>query len=206
MALGFKEFIMKITLSPIAGNETTKILVLDDALVYNGELFDFSLITNGTQVDAELPAKGKIKRLNGEIQIKLQYNYQAEFAMQNQSKDVNDYIFTVENGACPCPIIWQPAPEPTCKFNAENECFEITAYSIYDHPETMGSLQHDDGQTFRTWSVSTDYENAINEWALVSGLSVKDAEIFLNSLLPKVEVKPEQQTEQVLELEVQENV
>jgi hypothetical protein len=37
----------------------------------------------------------------------LYYKYDSELAELNQSTDANDYIFTVEDGLCPCPIVWK---------------------------------------------------------------------------------------------------
>lgn len=190
---------MKITLSPQAAEYTTKILVSDQIISVDGQVFDMSLIPVNSQVIAEYPATGIIKNVDGEIQLTIIYKYQDEHAVSQQSKDINDYIFTVGNSACPCPIAWKQTPKPTCVFNPKNQQFEITAYSIYDHPKTMGNLQHDDGQTFRTWSVSSEYESAINEWALVSGLTVEDAEEYLSELITLIDVQDEK-------LEVQENV
>ena len=69
---------MKIKLSPIASNKRTKIEVDNDILIYDGVSYDLSVIPDGAEVEAEAPAIGVIKRVNGEIEITLQYFYDSK--------------------------------------------------------------------------------------------------------------------------------
>lgn len=69
---------MKIKLSPIAGNSTTTIEVQGDTLIYNGVSYDLSTIPEGGEVEAEATAIGTIKRVNGEIEITLEYFYDSQ--------------------------------------------------------------------------------------------------------------------------------
>ena len=69
---------MKIKLSPIAFDAKTKIEIQGDILIYNGVSYDLSVIPDGAEVEAEAPAIGVIKRVNGEIEITLQYFYDSK--------------------------------------------------------------------------------------------------------------------------------
>ncbi len=69
---------MIINLSPIAGQIKTTIEVQGDTLIYNGVSYDMSTIPNGAEVEAEEPAIGTIKRVNGVIEITLQYFYDSK--------------------------------------------------------------------------------------------------------------------------------
>ena len=68
---------MIIELSPIASNKTSEIIVSAEAITYNGEYYDLGTIPDGGEVQGEAPAIGKIKRVNGVINITLQYEYDA---------------------------------------------------------------------------------------------------------------------------------
>ena len=66
---------MKINLSPQASGTRTEISVSGEKLTYDGTEYDFSLIPDGGEVEAEFPAIGTIRRVNGEIEITLLYQY-----------------------------------------------------------------------------------------------------------------------------------
>ena len=66
---------MKIKLSPIASSKRTKIEVDNDTLIYDGVSYDLSALPDGAEVDAESPAIGVIKRVNGELELTLEYFY-----------------------------------------------------------------------------------------------------------------------------------
>lgn len=104
----------KIKLSPQSSSfidsKHTDIGVSGSKIIYNGEEYDFSLIPDNSQVEAELPAQGIIKKINGVVHITLQYKYNSSLAEFNQSTDINDYIFDVNDGEVPCPIVWLPEP------------------------------------------------------------------------------------------------
>jgi len=79
--------------------------VSGDALTYRGESYDLSQLPSGAEVEAETPFTDKIKRnVNGELSVSLQYFYTTQTAEANQSMNINDYIFDVIDGVCPCPI------------------------------------------------------------------------------------------------------
>ncbi len=84
--------------------------VIGDTLTYRGKSYDLSQLPNGAEVDADLPFTDKIKRsIDGELSISLQYFYTTQTAEPHQSMDINDYIFDVVDGKCPCPIKRKPA-------------------------------------------------------------------------------------------------
>lgn len=96
---------MKITLSPIASStDDTPPSVSQDIITYRGESYDLSQLPDGGEVEAEVPFVGKIKRIDGVVHITLQYQYDTTTAEPMQSTDINDYIFDVTSGDCPCPI------------------------------------------------------------------------------------------------------
>jgi hypothetical protein len=103
--------LFKITLIPqaVSGSKSkaAEIKISGDVLTYNEESTDFSNLPDNSQVDGEYPARGLITKVDGVISIELYYKYGSELAELNQSTDGNDYIFTVEYGLCPCPIVWK---------------------------------------------------------------------------------------------------
>lgn len=104
---------MKITLSPTAAfTDDTPPTVNNEVISYRGEQYDLSQLPDGAEVEADLPFIGKIKRINGQVELTLQYQYNMETAEDNQSTDWDDYTFVVEDGECPCPIVRKPEPEP----------------------------------------------------------------------------------------------
>lgn len=84
---------MKIKLSPIASNARTTIEVQGDTLIYNDVSYDFSVIPNGAEVEAEAPAIGVIRRVDGVIEITLQYFYNSQDCKyEERFPDENGYI------------------------------------------------------------------------------------------------------------------
>lgn len=103
---------MKIILSPVADTlNDTPPTVNEQTLTYRGQSYDLTQLPDGAEVSAELPFIGKIKRVNGEVALTLQYRYNTETAKSNQSTDWADYTFVVTSGQCPNPIIRKPQPE-----------------------------------------------------------------------------------------------
>ena len=105
--------IMKIKLDTIESGinkiDDTPPTVRWDVLTYRGESYDLSQLPNGAEVEAETPFTDKIKRnVDGELSISLQYFYTTQTAEANQSMNINDYIFDVIDGECPCPIKRKP--------------------------------------------------------------------------------------------------
>ncbi len=104
---------MKIKLSVIESGvnqiDDTPPTVNDEILTYRGEDYDLSQLTNGAEVEADPPFADKIKRsIDGELSISLQYFYTTQTAEQHQSMDIDDYIFDVVDGECPCPVKRKP--------------------------------------------------------------------------------------------------
>ena len=84
---------MKIKLSPIASNAKTTIEVQGDTLIYNGVSYDFSVIPEGAEVEAEAPAVGIIKRVNGVMEVTLQYFYNSQDCKyEDRFPNENGYI------------------------------------------------------------------------------------------------------------------
>lgn len=104
---------MKIILSPTAAfTDDTPPSVSGDTITYRGEQYDLSQLPDGAEVEAESPFIGKIKRVSGQIELTLQYQYNMTTADDFQSTDWADYTFIVTDGQCPCPIVRKPEPEP----------------------------------------------------------------------------------------------
>jgi len=92
------EIMFKITLSPTASNKNTAISVSGKTLTYNGTNYDFTALEDGSQVDAESPAIGLIKNLDGIIHITLEYHYDMATAEPEQSTDAADYVVELSTG------------------------------------------------------------------------------------------------------------
>ena len=103
---------MVITLAEKSHNEIddTPPVVNGELITYRGETHDLTDLPNGAEVEADEPFVGKITRVNGVIHATLRYFYCTETAEPEQSRDVNDYIFDIESGECPCPIKRKPEP------------------------------------------------------------------------------------------------
>ena len=104
---------MKIKLdvseSGINKADDTPPTVNGEVLTYRGESYDLSQLPNGAEVEAETPFTDKIKRsVDGELSVSLQYFYTTQTAEAHQSTNINDYIFDVIDGECPCPIKRKP--------------------------------------------------------------------------------------------------
>ena len=83
--------------------------VSGDVLNYRGKSYNLSQLPIGAEVEAETPFTDKIKRsVDGELSVSLQYFYTTQTAEANQSMNINDYIFDVIDGECPCPIKRKP--------------------------------------------------------------------------------------------------
>jgi len=83
--------------------------VSGDVLNYRGKSYNLSQLPIGAEVEAETPFTDKIKRsADGELSVSLQYFYTTQTAEANQSMNINDYIFDVIDGECPCPIKRKP--------------------------------------------------------------------------------------------------
>lgn len=99
---------MKITLSSIASTtQDTPPQVIGDVLIYRSEQYNLFDLPDGAEVEADEPFVGKIKRVNGQIELTLQYHYNSQLAEPYQSTDINDYIFVVEDGYCTDPITYK---------------------------------------------------------------------------------------------------
>lgn len=102
---------MFITLCIASANNPTQdhpvIEVDGDTITYNGTEYDLSLIEEGCVAEATYPAVGEVKRINGVIHLNLHYPYDSTKAVKEQSLNIADYQFTVEQGEVPCPIEWE---------------------------------------------------------------------------------------------------
>ena len=104
---------MKIKLDAIESGidkvDDTPPTVSGDVLNYRGKSYNLSQLQIGAEVEAETPFIDKIKRsADGKLSVSLQYFYTTQTAETNQSTDINDYIFDVIDGECPCPIKRKP--------------------------------------------------------------------------------------------------
>ena len=107
------EVIMKIKLDAIESGidkvDDIPPIVSGDTLTYRGESYELSQLSDGSEVEAETPFTDKIKRsVDGELSVSLQYFYTTKTAEAYQSMNINDYIFDVIDGECPCPIKRKP--------------------------------------------------------------------------------------------------
>lgn len=82
---------MQITLSPIASNKRTIIEVQGDTIIYDGVSYDMSAIPEGGEVEAQLPAMGIIKRVDGVIELTMQYFYDSQDCTENERFPINPY-------------------------------------------------------------------------------------------------------------------
>lgn len=82
---------MKISLSPIASSKRTIIEVQGDTLIYDGVSYDFSVIPNGAEIQAKLPAMGIIKRVNGVIELTVQYFYDSQDCTESERFPISPY-------------------------------------------------------------------------------------------------------------------
>jgi hypothetical protein len=100
---------MKITLSPIASSKDDELpQVNGDVITYRGESYDLSQLPEGATVEAVAPFVGQITRINGEVQLSVQYEYDSATAEPMQSTDKADYVLSEAPFACP---IARKAPE-----------------------------------------------------------------------------------------------
>jgi hypothetical protein len=97
----------KITLSPQASDNTTELSVNGTTLTYNGIDYDLSALPINSQVEAQSPASGLIKNVDGVIEITVLYQYDSALAPSNQSTNKEDYIVEIESGVVPSPIKWK---------------------------------------------------------------------------------------------------
>lgn len=96
---------MKIILSPIASNKTTKVSLSGLVITIDDEPIDLSVIPVGGYAESEesSPFIGKVTR--DEVTIK--YHYDTSKAESNQSVNWDDYTFELAEGEVPCPIMWK---------------------------------------------------------------------------------------------------
>lgn len=85
--------------------------ILGDTITYRGETYDFSPLIEGADIEVGLPFTEPVKRINGKIEVSLEYFFSPKTALAEQSINSDDYIFEVVSGQCPCPIKRKPAPD-----------------------------------------------------------------------------------------------
>ena len=96
---------MKIILSPIASNYTTKISIDGLILTIDDIPIDLSVIPEGgyAEPDRDSPFVGNVTR---EVAM-IKYFYESVKASPNQSPNIEDYTFEITEGEVPCPIVWR---------------------------------------------------------------------------------------------------
>ncbi len=96
---------MRIVLSPQASTYTSTISLDGLVLTIDGKQYDLSQIPKGGQAesDPEDPFIGIITRESCTIL----YHYDSQLAEPRQPTNWADYIFEIESGPVPCPIIWR---------------------------------------------------------------------------------------------------
>lgn len=96
---------MKIILSPIASDKTTKIFVDGLNLIVDGQIIDLSIIPDG---GIAIPENNDIfiGNVTRDV-VTIKYFYDSSKAIPNQSMNIDDYTFDIESGNVPCPIRWR---------------------------------------------------------------------------------------------------
>jgi hypothetical protein len=94
---------MKIILSPIASDKTTEISINDLIITVDDIPYDLSVIPVGGQAEGDSPFTGICTR----DEVTIQYFYNSQLAIPDQSKDMADYTFDITEGEVPCPIQWR---------------------------------------------------------------------------------------------------
>jgi hypothetical protein len=98
---------MKINLSPIASDHTTQVSISGLVLTVDGVDYDLSLIPEGGQAE---PAEGEpFIGIITRDEVTIEYHYNGNEAVPNQSTDPADYTFDVVSGDVPSPIKWMYA-------------------------------------------------------------------------------------------------
>lgn len=92
------------------GEESTPPEVQGDTITYGGLTYNLSPLTEGAEIEIGLPFTEPVKRVNGVIEVSLNYFYKTDTAETLQSVNPEDYVFNVISGKCPCPIKRKPAP------------------------------------------------------------------------------------------------
>lgn len=96
---------MRIILSPVAGWKTLSVSVKGLVITVDGVDYDLSIIPENGQADAQEPSPF-VSPVRREA-VTIRYEYDSTKALPEQSPDVNDYIFEIEEGVVPCPIKWK---------------------------------------------------------------------------------------------------
>ena len=96
---------MKIILSPIASNHTTKVSVSGLVITIDGTPIDLSAIPEGglAEPDETSPFIGNVTR----DEVTVRYHYDSAKAEPHQSRVWADYTFKITEGEAPCPIKWR---------------------------------------------------------------------------------------------------
>lgn len=102
---------MKIQLHPIASNRDTVIKVIGDLLSIDGIEIDLSVIEDGEQCEAERPIVGLVRRVDGVIEVGIEYHYNSATAEPMQSTDPAAYFIELEEGDAPDPIARKPVQQ-----------------------------------------------------------------------------------------------
>ena len=101
---------MKIILSPIASNKTTRVFVNGLTLTIDDKEIDLSVIPEGGEAIPEDGSLfiGKVTR----DEVTIRYEYDSSLAEPYQSTNWDDFTFEVTEGEVPCPIKWKEVEQP----------------------------------------------------------------------------------------------
>lgn len=113
------KIVLKLVVAVPNGAIDTPPIVNGDVLTYRGQQYDLSQLSDGAQVEADAPFDGVIKRVNGQVELALEYLYSTELAEPDQPSNIEAHTFIVENGQCPDPIVYKP--EPIVESEVESE-------------------------------------------------------------------------------------
>ena len=107
---------MKITLLPTVAlpDVTADVLptIQGSVIFYQGQVYDFSPLTPGNEIEVGKPFVGPVMNIGGVIHATLIYQFDAKNALPIQSTNPSDYIFDVIEGVVPDPIQYFPAAQP----------------------------------------------------------------------------------------------
>lgn len=107
---------MIITLVPVAQLPDTSPDVLPtvsgNVILYRGEVYDFTPLLPGYEIEPGLPFDGVVKNVDGVIHATLIYQFDTANALPIQSVNPSDYVFDVVDGMVPDPIKYYDLVSP----------------------------------------------------------------------------------------------
>lgn len=85
--------------------------IQDTIIFYRGEVYDFTPLIPGYEIEPGLPFEGVVKNIDGVIHARVLYHFDTTNALIGQSTNLDDYTFSITNGLVPDPIRYN-IPEP----------------------------------------------------------------------------------------------